>query len=246
MERIEVRYKRLSEEDTRNAGYHKYITYTNCDNEVWVAHGRPEFKRAGSERHHTVFERVDDGEPDLLFGNLIGSFGPGCVEFDENGGAEWQSERLRDARETILEGEDLSASWNNILPNTRDLHYENWRYDALRQNSHSFVDTVLHRTGLRLPELDDNVAGEYRCPGSDNILPTGGPPRPWVLHGRSETLSAHASLSEATARRPIPSGRTRMPMTRRVRLWPTDATLMPFSLHPVRRFLCMGRVVSTG
>ena len=146
-EKIEVRYDHLG-----GGHFHKYIVYTDSNEVQHIAHGGPETWP--------------------FFGHITAVSGragnPGLYEDD------WATRKDKDGRETIKEGregESLQTVWNDITETMWEIANEGHDYRLWDQNSNSLVDTVLTRLGLPLPQLDDDVFGEYYAPGSDNNLP---------------------------------------------------------------------------
>jgi hypothetical protein len=156
-ETIEVGYRNIGQ----MAGvdyYHKFLIYTD---------------RSGQQ--HTISGWTDDANTsdELPFGNIrVLANAP----YDAtNPDSALRHPGQRQFRETIVEGEDLSATWQKMVDNaiSKDDLYP---YDPLRQNSNTFADAVLREAGLREPRRDGAFFG-HLAPGSGEELDTSVEPR---------------------------------------------------------------------
>ena len=148
-EKIEVAYKHLG-----LGHFHKYLVYTNQDGDKFIAHGGP-----GTWP---------------FFGNIEAFSGQAGSNPDLYQGT-WTERQDTDGRETIKTGKSLESVWSDITTAIHEIASREHDYDLWDQNSNSLVDSVLNSLNLPLPQLDDNVFGEYYSPGSDNFLDAADP-----------------------------------------------------------------------
>lgn len=148
-EKIEVGYRNIGTMGGVDY-HHKFLLYTD---------------KSGTQ--HTISGWTDDANTTeaLPFGNIrVLANAP----YDANNpDSPLRHPGQEQHRETIAEGEDLSATWATMIENanSKDNLYP---YDPIRQNSNTFADSVLKDAGLQQP-TQDGLFG-HLAPGSDEPL----------------------------------------------------------------------------
>lgn len=148
-EKIEVGYRNIGTMGGVDY-HHKFLLYTD---------------KSGNQ--HTISGWTDDANTskELPFGN-IRVLADAPYDSENPDSAERHPDQ-KQYRETITEGDDLSAKWSEMVENakTKDNLYP---YDPIRQNSNTLADSVLKDAGLKQP-TQDGITG-HLAPGSGKPL----------------------------------------------------------------------------
>ncbi len=156
-ESIVVHYTQL----LSSLGYHhKFIVYTRSDGTRWAIRAYP--SGPGGSISAAVSAALTGG-------------GSGYGYLDVSGPLPW-NEDFADkpsevvGSETIQTGADLSETWSRIVGFAQNIKSGQYHYNPFAQNSNTFVDEILIRSGLPLPSRDSLLG--YWAPGSITSFPT--------------------------------------------------------------------------
>ena len=160
MEKIEIGYQPMGKILGRTY-YHKYIIYTNKNNEKRVL-------RAGPDGY------VDSSIPKLLILEKLDNIRMEVSESKYSDSSEYldqKSNKEKHKKEIIAQGDDLSSKYKKLKDFGNRINELGYAYNAFTQNCNTFNSAALESASLPKAELDNFLNfNDFWSPGSDHKM----------------------------------------------------------------------------